>query len=68
MKQVDEDMLIIKAMVGDDFERMNNLIVEMLFLFVYYVFIETRMLSKGEYYGYSWRLQAKINRPFSWRV
>ena len=29
MKQVDEDMLIIKAMVGDDFERMNNLIVEM---------------------------------------
>ena len=29
MKQVDEDMLIIKAMVGDDFERMNNLIIEM---------------------------------------
>ena len=29
MKQVDEDMLIIKAMIGDDFERMNNLIIEM---------------------------------------
>ena len=29
MKQVDEDMLIIKALVGDDFERMNNLIIEM---------------------------------------
>ena len=29
MKQVDEDMLIIKAMVGDDFERMNTLIIEM---------------------------------------
>ena len=29
MKQVDEDMLIIKALVGDDFERMNTLIIEM---------------------------------------
>lgn len=29
MNQAEEDFFIVRALVGDDFERMNNLIIEM---------------------------------------